>query len=426
MRQSLTCLTSTWSDGTAGPLGICVPESFMTEDAIQAFNQQWPGQSYIFSSQSKSHFMNGQSLMDVLHNLIGAAFKKQRAKWKLSDDDKGLLLADGWTGFHGQDTETSRQAWSQQHGVFLPEVQPGGFSANAQPVDQVHHLLRSRLELTDSDSVGCNADMAQRASALVAFCFFLDFGFAGYSDMAIRPNGQPQRPKAHNETLPLRTVQAWPRRAFIAAWIATGYFTQEHFVEDGMERDEAIALLDPSGMLVKMGIPSEQIVQSLDTNRWFWAITTADGKFALLPNMVALHVEKHICSHRRRRKTLVDKKPQGWENKLIKVNDTEMAFVYNRKAGCMATSKFMKTRTTIIDGSLQVMGNAKAYEVIRINFELDPSAGDNPDGSGGYYLSSANFERSRLCCVKSSEAPSGWDLLKQAYAGDDEIESGQG
>ena len=35
-----------------------------------------------------------------------------------------------------------------------------------------------------------------------------------------------------------------------------------------MERDEAIALLDPSGMLVKMGIPSDQIVQSLDTNRW--------------------------------------------------------------------------------------------------------------------------------------------------------------
>ena len=113
--------------------------------------------------------------MDVLHNVIGAAFKKQRAKWNLTDESKGLLLADGWTGFHGQDTETSREACSQQHGVFLPELQPGGFSANAQPVDQVHHLLRSRLELTDSDSVGCNADMAQRSSYLLVIYFFCIF-----------------------------------------------------------------------------------------------------------------------------------------------------------------------------------------------------------------------------------------------------------
>ena len=159
--------------------------------------------------------------------------------------------------------------------------------------------------------------------------------------------------------------------------------------------------------------------------RWFWAIITSDDKYALLPNMVALQVEKHICSHRKKRKSLVEKKPQGWVNKLIKVNDAEMAFVYNRKAGCMATTKFMKTRTTIIDGCLQFIGNAKGYEIIRINFELNPDAGDSPEGLGCYYLSSANFERSRLCCVKSSEAPSGWDLLKQAYAGDDEIESGQ-
>lgn len=159
--------------------------------------------------------------------------------------------------------------------------------------------------------------------------------------------------------------------------------------------------------------------------RWFWAIITSDDKYALLPNIVALQVEKHICSHRKKRKSLVEKKPQGWVNKLIKINDAEMAFVYNRKAGCMATTKFMKTRTTIIDGCLQVIGNAKGYEIIRINFELNPDAGDSPEGLGCYYLSSANFERSRLCCVKSSEAPSGWDLLKQAYAGDDEIESGQ-
>ena len=39
----------------------------------------------------------------------------------------------------------------------------------------MHHLLRSRLELTDSDSVGCNADMAQRSSYLLAISFLFVF-----------------------------------------------------------------------------------------------------------------------------------------------------------------------------------------------------------------------------------------------------------
>ena len=78
-------------------------------------------------------------------------------------------------------------------------------------------------------------------------------------------NIQPNETYKHKSTMSLLSLR--PRRACIAAWIATGYFTSEHFVEDGMERDEAIELLDPSGMLVKMGIPSDQLVQCLDTNR---------------------------------------------------------------------------------------------------------------------------------------------------------------
>ena len=59
-----------------------------------------------------------------------------------------------------------------------------------------------------------------------------------------------------------------PRKAFIASWVATGFFEKEHFPENvGMTQQEALDLLDPSGMLIQMGIPSEEIVQALDVNR---------------------------------------------------------------------------------------------------------------------------------------------------------------
>lgn len=41
-------------------------------------------------------------------------------------------------------------------------LQPGGFSANAQPIDQVHHVLRARLDLCDASDLGCQADLRSR------------------------------------------------------------------------------------------------------------------------------------------------------------------------------------------------------------------------------------------------------------------------
>ena len=117
--------------------------------------------------------MTGQSYMDILHNLLGSAFMRQREALGVGEEFKGFLFADGWTGFHGQDTEASRHAWSVQHGVFLPEVQPGGFSACAQPVHQIHHLLRARLDLTDSEVVGCQPDLTTRERILDCISRFL-------------------------------------------------------------------------------------------------------------------------------------------------------------------------------------------------------------------------------------------------------------
>lgn len=137
---------------------------------------------------------------------------------------------------------------------------------------------------------------------------------------------------------------------------------------------------------------------------------------ALLPNIVALQVEKHITEHRRQRRILAEKKPAKWEEKLASINGKILSFVYNKKTCAMATSRFVKSKTAVIDGQMQVIGNTKAYEVINIKFELDiPGA---PAGLGKYFLESQSFERTQLCCVSTSkQCGSGWDMLKEMYGG---------
>ena len=113
--------------------------------------------------------------MECLHGLLAPAFQKQRESLGVTKESKGLIVADGWAGFHSADTETSRLAWSQQHAVYLPDLQPGGFSANCQPVDQLHHLLRARMDIVDAESVGCPGDFASRERRLLA-CIVLGPG----------------------------------------------------------------------------------------------------------------------------------------------------------------------------------------------------------------------------------------------------------
>lgn len=52
--------------------------------------------------------------------------------------------------------------------------QAGGFSANAQPIDQVHHILRTRLDMADASDLGCPPDLRDRERSL-ARAFFASF-----------------------------------------------------------------------------------------------------------------------------------------------------------------------------------------------------------------------------------------------------------
>ena len=189
-------MTSTWSDGSRGPLGICIPENFIDADTVGRFNANHRGQCYVFSSQSPSHFMSAESMIRYLKGVVTDAIGLQRKKYKLAPSIRGLLLYDGWTGYHSfrDGLDLSRQSWADSNNFQLGDQQCGGWSANCQPCDQFHSLLRSRLELLDADGIGCTADMRQRQP---------------YDEMAVTANGQLKRPKADSFTLMERTYHAW-------------------------------------------------------------------------------------------------------------------------------------------------------------------------------------------------------------------------
>ena len=118
-RVSITAVTSSWSDGTAGPLGLCIPRGMMSDAEIQSFNSNHRGRCFIFSSERRTHYMNGETFLVLLKGLD--AYAIQRRKHKLADSIRGLLLTDGWTGFHSWSSglDLAREAWSSSVNVSL-------------------------------------------------------------------------------------------------------------------------------------------------------------------------------------------------------------------------------------------------------------------------------------------------------------------
>ena len=121
----MTLVTSTWSSGHASPLGICKPDNFLQQKAIDEWNQQYVGECYIFRSNSTSHFMSGESFLTLLHGLVTPALKKQRERLGVPTTIRALLLCDAWTGFHSYKSglDSARSAWSQQNFCDLPSQQ---------------------------------------------------------------------------------------------------------------------------------------------------------------------------------------------------------------------------------------------------------------------------------------------------------------
>lgn len=73
-------LTSSWSDGSRGPLAFCVPEGAMPVNSVKEWNNNHIGESMIVTSQSSTHFMNSDTMLQILEQLVSPALEKQRAR----------------------------------------------------------------------------------------------------------------------------------------------------------------------------------------------------------------------------------------------------------------------------------------------------------------------------------------------------------
>lgn len=73
-------LTSSWSDGSMGPLAFTIPEGCAKQADIVRFNEAYAGKAMVISSGTNSHFMTAQTLIQVLEQLVSPALEIQRAR----------------------------------------------------------------------------------------------------------------------------------------------------------------------------------------------------------------------------------------------------------------------------------------------------------------------------------------------------------
>lgn len=183
----------------------------LPKPVVQAFNAKHRGECLLFSSERKTHFMRGETWLLLLQDLYGDAFSIQRKKHGLRWEDTGLILSDGWTGYSSKSTglDTARRAWSETVNCKEPDVQCGGWSAAAQPVDQLHHIYRARLDMIDAAESGFVADLRSRAP---------------FQDLPIKPTGQPAHKRADPKSIAERSLLAWK-----SMWEAWSTFSSSSF-----------------------------------------------------------------------------------------------------------------------------------------------------------------------------------------------------
>ena len=147
-RTSLTFVSSTWSDGSPGPVAFNVKHGILLEKDIKKINRSQLGLVYIMVSNTESHFMNADTTLELFRELYGPAFHARRRFLELDDTAPGLLLADAFTGNHAslKGEQERRALLKEEFNIIPPITLPGGWSAKGQPCDQIHDKFRRILD----------------------------------------------------------------------------------------------------------------------------------------------------------------------------------------------------------------------------------------------------------------------------------------
>ena len=112
-----------------------------------------------------SHMFTAETIIQLFEGLYSPAFKIKRSQLGLGLEHRGLLMADAFTGAHTESGgyAARRKRWSSQENVLLPASQPGGWSAKAQPCDQLFSHYKHRVRIKMDTKLGFGDSYFNRA-----------------------------------------------------------------------------------------------------------------------------------------------------------------------------------------------------------------------------------------------------------------------
>ena len=211
-RGALTSVTSTWSDGTRGPLGFCVKEGFLPQKYIEKVNQspQNIGRVYICVIQTDSHMMTSETTLELWRNLYGPAMVQRRLLLNLPPGAKGLLIVDAFSGNHSflGGEEQRRKLFAEEFHCVLPLKMAGGWSAKGQPCDQVHSVFRRAMDDVLDNHLGFGNNLLDRPL---------------YEELQLSAAGTIRRQIKSTDVIEC-SLEAWgkvPQAQFAHAWVVT-------------------------------------------------------------------------------------------------------------------------------------------------------------------------------------------------------------
>jgi hypothetical protein len=161
-RQPHTLCTSTWSDGTQGPLLSVWKEGSISQEVINRINSRYAGRMLVMVTRSDTHFMNGELTVRYLEELVGPALRAKRNALGLDATARAGLLADAFTGNSSAEQEALRVRWCNENNVTMMSDIPGGWSKNGQPCDKFHAMFRRLTDIWEDMELMYQPDIMSR------------------------------------------------------------------------------------------------------------------------------------------------------------------------------------------------------------------------------------------------------------------------
>ena len=97
-----TVTTSSWIDGTKGPLFIIVTKGSAASKAdrkkIEEINEQFRGELVVHTSVNNKHMFTKETTIQYLNEIVAPAFRQRREQLNLDASHRGLLLWDAFGG----------------------------------------------------------------------------------------------------------------------------------------------------------------------------------------------------------------------------------------------------------------------------------------------------------------------------------------